>query len=324
MIAAAGTIAPRTARCADGALAQLAAPRRPQIMRTLAVQAASTAQLAQLVEISDRRARAHVHELEKLRAVERVHLAGRAHRVGWRLTAAGRELIALHELIGDCERRLGLTGADDSEARLLATLRFLNARMVIWALAGGSLSLADLERQLPEVPHTTLQHALERLGEAGVIDAHENGGGRVFQLARCARGPIALIVTAGVRWRLRFAPERPPFVAGNLTGLIGLLAPALRVRSAVQGVCVMQSTADQDRPANGRPRRWPDARLSVLRGRLSPLPPGFTERPQARMRAEDLCWCEALVGGDASKIDVDGDRELAGAVLGAITAALRG
>ncbi len=323
MSASAG-IARRMAWQADGALAQLAVARRAQILCALEEEALSTAELAQLVGISDRRARVHARELEKLRVLERVHLAGRHHRVGWRLNAAGHGLLALYRLVGGCERRLGLTPVEDTQPRLLAPLRFLTARMIIWALTGGPLTLASLERQLPEVPHTTLQHAVERLGEVGVLDTEENGAGKLFGLADGARGPIALVATAGVGWRLRFAPDRPPFVAGNLAGLISLLAPALRVRSCVQGVCLMQSTSDPGRPAAGGTPRWPAAHVSVLRGRLSALPHGAAEPPHAQMRAGDLRWCEALVGGDHSLVEIDGDHELAGAVLAAIAAALHG
>ena len=59
------------------------------------------------------------------------------------------------------------------------------------------------------------------------------------------------------------------------------------------------------------------------RWRTSPLPTGSLQAPRARMRASDLDWCEALLSGDFERIEIEGDRELALAPLGALAAALR-
>jgi len=302
-----------------GYLGLLAEPRKLALMLALRARALTGATLALGVGLSERRVRGHMRVLAERGLAVRVQIAYRSHRVAWKLTEAGLKLLQLHDLISDCERRL--RSACSASRSLVEVMGYAHVRAIVWALTVRALTLAELEHRLEWIPHSTIEHGLQHLCESGLALARGAGIGRRYELARRARGPLGLIALSGVRWRLLFTPEQPPPRADNLLGLAMLLEPVARVTADVHGICLMQVLPDS--VVEGDPARWPDAYVSVRRGRISPLPTGSLEAPRARMWASDVVWCEALLSGDFSRIEIEGDRELALALLGALAAALR-
>ena len=301
-----------------GYLGLLADPRKLALMLSLRVMVLAGATLARGVGLSERRVREHMRVLSERGLAVRVQIPCRSHRVGWRLTEAGCELLRLHDLIVGCEQRLRC--ASSASRSLVEILGYAHVRAIVWALTVGALTLAEIEHRLEWISHSTIEWNLGHLCESGLVLSRGAGIGRRYELARRARGPLGLIAVSGVRWRLLFTPDQPPPRADNLLGLMMLLEPVARVTADVRGICLMQVLPDS---VEGDPVRWPDAYVSVRRGRISPLPTGSLQAPRARMRASDLDWCEALLGGDFERIEIEGDRELALAPLGALAAALR-
>ncbi len=306
-------------RLGNGYLALLADQRKLTIMRVLRRGPATSALLSRhLGDLSERRVREHVRVLARDGIAVRLPGAWNSHRVAWGLSESGRELLDLYELIVRCERPLRPARADASCWPLARVLADVRMRAVIRALAGGRLTLAELQYQLPWIARNTLKRCLQRLLECGVLLAHGAHGARRYELRRRARGPLALVALRGMYWRLRFTPEHPPLDAGDLPGVVMLLAPIVRAPAGVHGICVMQALPD----AVARVR-WPDAHLSVLRGRIALLPAGSRHAPRARMRATSLVWCEAMLSGVSTGIEVEGDRTLADVALGALASPLR-
>ena len=317
----------------EGYISLLADERKLAIMRALGDvaprdTALPPARLARSLEVSERRVRHHLSVLARCGVVVRVTGPWRSYRVAWKLNEAGRELLELHELIVGCERRLAERGDWAPSRPLVQALHSMQMRAILSTLAGASLALVELERRLPHMPHTTLEHSLRRLGESGVVDADGTGsGGRRYQLRQCVRPSLARIALSGVHWRLRFRPDQPPWSAGDLLGLLVLLAPIVHVAPGVHGVCVMQALPMVAPTADGV--RWPDAHVSVVRRRISPRansspqPIGPPPARQARVWASDLAWCEALLSGDFGRIEMEGEHELAHALLAALAAAVR-
>lgn len=300
-------------------LAVLATPRKVAIMRELRAGPCSAMALADAVDVSERRVREHLRTMLAHGLVVRIHHPARDHRIAWRLTPAGAQLLALYELIAVCERRLRAAGPPPRRP-LVQALRFARARMILLALADAPLGLAELERRLPSIPHTTMEHALGRLLNAGVLSVRPAASGRRYELIERARGGLALIELAGMRWQLLFDAGQPPAGGECLAGVLSLLAPVLRVSAGVQGICAIHMTGGARHAASAAAAT---ARLSVLRGRVAMLPAGAPQPPRARMRASELDLCQALMGGDDSRIELEGDRELARALLAALAAGLR-
>lgn len=308
-----------------GYLGLLAEERKLAIVQALEREALPGAALASIVQISERRVRVHVRALLECALIERVRSVSPSHRVAWRLSDSGRELLALHELILGCEQRVHSARAGAAGSRpLLQTICHPHVRAILWALARDSRTLAELERELAWVPRSTLAHGLEYVCQSGLVRACGSDARRPYELLRSARGPLGLISLAGVCWRLRFTPGQRPWNAGDLLGLLVLLAPVVRVAvPGLHGICLMQVLPTLTLSAGAM--RWPDALVPVLRGRIAPRPAGPTQAqpPDARLAASDTDWCEALLDGGFERIETDGDRELAYAVLQAVVAALR-
>jgi DNA-binding HxlR family transcriptional regulator len=297
-------------------------PRRLAILHALRAGALSGAALAPIVGVSERRVRAHMSVLARAGLAVRVRSACRSHRVAWELSPGGSQLLELHDLIVRCEQRLSPPAARPRP--LVGVLAAASMRAILRALAGGSLALAELERGLPWIAHTTLEHSLRRLLENGLVLVHGTRSARRYELAPRARGPLALIAVSMVRWRLHLLARRPPSQAGDLPGLSMLLAPVVRVSAEVDGICEMRALPHADVDPDLADRvLWPPAYVAVRRGRISPLPAGSPRLPAVRMRASDLAWCEALLGDDPAGIEIEGDRALARALLSALATALR-
>jgi DNA-binding HxlR family transcriptional regulator len=309
-----------------GYLALLADARKLAIMHALAHTSLPGAVMARRLGISERRVRAHMRVLLARGIVRRVRSVSPSHRVAWSLSEAGSELLELHELIVRCERRLRAADTGSAGSRpLLQTICYPHVRAIVWALSGGPLTPSELERELEWIPRGTLAHGLENMCESDVAQARGQHARTRYELRRRVRGPLGLIALSGVRWRLRFTPEQQLWSAGDLLGLLALLAPVVRVAvPGVQGVCLMQALPTLAPAADAM--RWPDAHVSVLRGRIAPRPAGPSQAahpPDARLSGSDLDWCETLLRGDFERIEIKGDQKLAHALLDALAGAVR-
>ncbi len=286
----------------------------------------TTEALARHVEVSERTAREQIGVLVRMGVVMRVRSRDPSHRVAWRLGELGLALPELYDLIAHCARRVAPARARSPtslRARSLVVAEVVadaHLRAIMRILAGGALRSAALERQLPWITHGKLGRDLARLRESGLVVLRPGNGSGRYELVRRARGPLSLIALSALAWRLRIAPRHPPSQAGNVAGLMALLGPVARVAPGIHGVCVMEALVDPG--AVGRVD-WQPAHVSAARGRLSLLAEGPLERPRARIRASDVVWCEALLSGDFERIEIDGDRELALAVLVALAGALK-
>jgi len=247
----------------------------------------------------------------------------------WLLTAGGRELL---EVRAELALTLGALSAQAEDHRALLAKSFADPwdRAIVRVLVAGPRSFSGLLGVLSGLAHAGMRaqprqlsssalslrlRRLERLGLVGREPASRRGvalyapGERAWGLGR--------VSARAALWRWRWTPEWAPPMAGDLLGLVRLVAEHVRVAAdAGEGLVVLHV-----RPPEGMDG-WTDVPIALAGRHISVLhaPLG---RPMARVQAFPDVWCETLLSGDFEALEIEGDAWLARALLVGLADALR-
>jgi DNA-binding HxlR family transcriptional regulator len=116
-------------------------------------------------------------------------------------------------------------------------------------------------------------------------------------------------------WRWRWTPTSVPRMAGDLPGLIRMLAPRARVTDGAEIRVMLHVDAPSGRDG------WPDVVVSVIDGRMT-VPELTLNDPHARASAAPPVWCKAMLNGEFDAITIDGDAASARTVLASLASVL--
>ncbi|HEY1688221.1 MAG TPA: hypothetical protein VGF95_05090 [Solirubrobacteraceae bacterium] len=189
-------------------------------------------------------------------------------------------------------------------------------RLVLRALLAGTQSFGSLLHLEPALTHGALARHLKVLVDCGLVRVVKPaGGGPLYELGETTR-LLGRALLLSARWHLRWAPERLPRASGDLSGLIHLVAALTRVRLGVHGICRL---GVQGQPTMSN---WPDVHVFVDAGSSRPLVLSPMRQPDACAEARPLTWCEALLTGELSGIEIEGSEDLMEALLLALARAL--
>lgn len=175
----------------------------------------------------------------------------------------------------------------------------------------------DTERRHSRLSAATLTMRLARLQRLGLIDhqpappqgaALYRPGEEIWRLGRVA--------ALSALWRWDWTPDCVPRMAGDLSGLVRMLAPRVRAIEAPQIRVVLHVIA----PPTMDP--WPHVVVCLSDGRMS-LPELTLTDPDAHARATPRVWLESLLGGELDAITVEGEATAAHAVIAGLAGVLR-
>lgn len=301
----------------EGFLRLLADERTLALLRALNDGALERAELGRRLGVPERTLDHRLEALAEMGIAVRRPSARDQRRVECALTEAGGELLQVAE-----ETQAALLRAPASRRASISLLLKLIAdrvnRLILRALLGGPQPFRELLRLVPELTRGTLQRHLEELVAGGLARAlpGERGGARRYELTEFV-ALLARVAVLAACWRLRWTPRSVPRMAGDLAGLVRVVASRVRLPPGVRGTCLLHV-----QPPPGV-EGWPDVELSLAGGRISVLAFDPARAPDARAQAPPLAWCEAQLSGESSGIEIEGERALAEALLAALAAALR-
>lgn len=270
---------------------------------------------------------------ERLRDLERSGLAEIVERGPanggapslWGLTTAGRDLFRLQALIARIvarasepkavarrtaeERAIGQTVGWFADPVTVQILRAL-------AIAGEPLGPVSLEQAVDPVPRRTLYRRLTPLLDEGAvvrITGHTVPRSTWYELGDRWR-PAAAIPVLCTWWESRHWTDEGPSTTFDPEGVIHTIAPLVRL--------------DRKRPARdvrlgfGGPATQRSLVLRVSGDRISTGVSSDAPDVDATASGGDTAWAAALVTDGSGRLQLDGDADLARAVIIAIRAAL--
>ncbi|MHB1569458.1 MAG: hypothetical protein ACYC0H_09670, partial [Solirubrobacteraceae bacterium] len=235
------------------------------------------------------------------------------------LHASGRDLLEAIAALESWTASWKPADADGGALRRLVA--HPHARLIGRALVEGALPFRECQRRIHGLSAGTLQRLLASLQEIGVVrvDPRSPAGHPLYELDEPARRFGRVIVLAA-RWRWRWAGDRASPDAGDLPGLVHLLAPVAKAQKSLEGVCQLEL-----QPAPHWERREPLITwVRVAEGRLAALALPPIIDVDARVSGPPLAWCDGLLTGAFEGIDIAGDPSIATGVLGALAGAIVG
>jgi DNA-binding HxlR family transcriptional regulator len=230
-----------------------------------------------------------------------------------RLTDRGLALASVRDVAAEWEAKFApwtpATRTLGAEAARIAA--DVPTRAIGRALAHGALRVSELEPQLTDLSHAALISRLGELAERGLLIREAQGREVSYTLAEAGRRLVGVMVSAA--WA-EGAHVDLDTRGSDLAGAMHQLAPLARV-SGVSGVCAIREhwhTTVQE-----------DVYLSAGGGRLTALAVGPVGQPAARAEGNPVQWGMALIGDYAQALTIEGDGELAKAIVESIATVLR-
>ena len=246
-----------------------------------------------------------------------------ASRAPYTLTELGGECLPkVVEAAAHCERRWCPPPSRASGGAGLWTIKLiadLPSRAIVRVLADAPLRQSELLAHLPLFARSTLLGRLKMLSSCDVLAREAHSGEVRYGLTDGARHLVVVALRAAAceaRWAVaREVPSAGPradaLPAGDLPGLLHVLAPLARVNRDLAGACRWRL----DSPGA-------DTYLTARSGRVAALGSVPLIAPEVDGVARPEVWCEALLSGDPSRISVAGERALFDAIFGGLSAAL--
>ncbi len=174
----------------------------------------------------------------------------------------------------------------------------------------------DGRRGSPRLTAAGLSLRLERLEQLGLASrspaprrgaALYGAGDELWRLGRVA--------VRSALWRWRWTPACVPRMAGDLPGLVRMLAPRVRGADGEEIRVVLHVDAPPGRDG------WPDVVVSLIDGWMTVRELALNDS-HARASATPRVWCEALLNGEFDAIAIDGDVASARTVLAGLALVL--
>jgi len=242
----------------------------------------------------------------------------------YRASPAGRELF---EVIGAVQGWLDrgpgprLSLIENNEEAQVPMRLFLEAWQagISHALAPRPLTLAELGLTIGTLDDSSLQKALAKLREAGLVEARPAGGeGEAYAVTDWLRegvGPLA----AAMRCELRLPGEAPPPAPRDAETFLLLPLPLLDdLPAELSGDCrLLVELPDSAEGAAGVTAR-------VEGGRVASCTAAHEGSVDSWAIGSPIAWLDAVAYGDTAGLEIGGDVPLAPAVLGSLHARLTG
>jgi DNA-binding HxlR family transcriptional regulator len=189
---------------------------------------------------------------------------------------------------------------------------------IVRALAAGPRALIELDRLITSQSYPALERRLSAMRLSGQVEARPGSGrGTPYGVTRWLREGVAPIAAA-IRWERRHVAELTPSL-GRIDIEAGFLlaAPLLQLPADVSGSCRMAAEI-----ANGGQQRLAGVMVVVERGRVVSSTSRLQGHPNAWALGPPIAWLSAMIERDRDRVELGGDRQLAGTLLDGLHQAL--
>jgi DNA-binding HxlR family transcriptional regulator len=303
----------------------LAAPASSEILRQLSRGPRRLSELRREADsIPPTTLRARLTELSEVGVVVKRRLNPFPSVREYELTRLpGRELLfvatTLESWLASAPERPLASNSDAGRATIRALLESWSSTM-LRALAADSASLADLDRQIGSLSHSSLERRLGALRLARLIEAREDGGGaasyEITDWLRKGTAPIA----AAARWERRHIPHGTAPIApiDAETGFL-LAMPLLKPPPELAGSCRLGVEF-----GDGNERCLAGVTVQVERGRIVSCTTHLESSPAAWATGPSSAWLRTAIEADPNRLELGGDRRLVHGLLDGLNQALFG
>lgn len=300
----------------------LATPIVVAVLRALSDGARRQSELRQLAgSPAQTTLRAQLKRLEEIGAIERHRRNAFPGVLEYELTAAGRELLVVLDVLERWLERapeeplpIGGTAAK-AAVKALADGWSTN---VLRALAAGALSLTELDGVIKQLSYPSLERRLASMRLAGLVEPRPgNGRATPYAVTRWLRqgvGPFA----AAARWERRRLPERtPPWGDLDVETAFLLTVPRLRPASDLTGSCRLAIEM-----SNGEARRLAGVVVELRNGQVTSCTTNLEGRGDAWALGSPTAWLNAVVDGDLATLEFGGHSSLSRSLVEGLHRAL--
>jgi DNA-binding HxlR family transcriptional regulator len=240
-----------------------------------------------------------------------------------RLTPAGREMLFVGTVLEDWLRKCPEGPLELGSGRAgLATGALVCgwSGTVIHALAGGALTLPELNQAVEPLNYRVLEEHIDAMEKVGQIEPRPGRGGTRYAATDWLREGIApLAASARMEHRER-ANDTAPIDQLDIEAAFSLALPLLSLPPDLSGCCRLSV-----RPPGGGRTRLAGATVQVEEGRISSAAAYLdSAEPDAWATGSTLAWLNAVIEADTEQLEFGGDGRLAGALLAGLHGALFG
>jgi DNA-binding HxlR family transcriptional regulator len=265
--------------------------------------------------------RGHLRTLAKVGVVEK-HRQGQFPRaVHYQLSAAGYELLAVAKVLAawltaSPERPTAL-GSNAAKNAIKTLVEGWTTGMVR-ALSSRPLSLTELDRVIVAFSYPSLERRLSSMRLLGMVEAIPGSRRNTpYAVTAWLRGAIVPLVAAA-RWERQWLRETAAAITNRDVEAAFLLAlPLLRLPADVSGTCRLAVRAGDAR-ADG----VAGVVARVQDGAIVSCVAGLDGSTDAWAFGRASGWCSAVIGGDASALELGGEPGLAAELVEELRCAL--
>lgn len=260
--------------------------------------------------------RGHLKALTELGALERGQGEDGGGGVIYELRDSGRELLSVAETLN-----AWLAEAPDGPIELgsAAAKSAVKAAAEGWstgimrALASKPLTLTELDRLIADVTYPSLERRLEAMRLAGQIEAvPSKGRGTPYTVTEWLRKAIAPLI-AGVHWeRTHRTEQTAPVTRVDVEAAFMIAIPMLDLPADVSGRSRLAVQLNGNEAAK---QRLAGVMVEVERGRIGNCTSRLEGEPAASGIGTATAWIRAVTDPDPARLDIDGDRRLASALV---------
>ncbi|HEX3174317.1 MAG TPA: helix-turn-helix domain-containing protein [Solirubrobacterales bacterium] len=288
------------------ALALLSAPRNYLILRSLAEGPKRQVELRRKAGFpAQTTLRGHLKALEEAGAVTKSMRDPFPAVLEYELDESGRDLLpvcdALTHWLQSAPEDLFELGSEASKVAIKALVDSWSST-ILHCLAEEPRSLTELDDMIPTHNYPSIERRLAAMRLAGQLEA-SNGRGKstpysVTEWMRRAVGPLI----ASASWEERHRSGAAKIVPLDVEAAFLLTAPLLEPPADARGTCAMRvelATRGKDRAAG--------VALEIADGAVKPCAPPIPDDCESWASGTPMAWFGAVIDGDASEIEVQGN-----------------
>jgi DNA-binding HxlR family transcriptional regulator len=255
--------------------------------------------------------RGHLRSLSEAGVIERVGSRRPPGAVGYELTAAGRDLQEVSQILTAWLEHSPQGEMQLGSARAKSAIRALvdgwGAGMVR-ALVARPLSLTELDGIIASLTYPALERRLAAMRLLDMVEATSAAGrGRPYTVTAWLRrsiGPLA----AATRWERRHRPDQtPPITNRDVEASFMLSLPLLRLDAGASGRCRLAVQTNR-----GRADGLIGVVVEVRDGLVVSCVTDLDRPPDSWIHSSPDGWLAALLDADESSLEVGGTGGLAG------------
>jgi DNA-binding HxlR family transcriptional regulator len=301
------------ARAGARAMSVLAVPLNAMVVKALAGGPVSLAELRRVAGFPPSTTmRTHLRALTEVEILERRQQREFPGPVEYELTPTGRALLGVAETLDRWLRQspreplhLGSSAAKSATKAIAEGW----SSGIVRALASRPLALTDLSRLISNLSYPSLERRLGAMRTAGLIEPSSSDGRvRPYAMTCWLRLGIAPIAAAASWERKYLRQETPPIRRLDIEAAFLMALPLVALDRSRSGVCRLTVTGVSEQRRAG-------VLVVVEAGRVTSCVTRLEGAVDASASGSATAWMGAVLHGNPSRLDLGGERSLAGALI---------